>query len=124
MGRPRNNTIYELYRNDVYIAFGTKRMIADKMGITLNCLNTRLSNQKYEGRGKFVKYDLKEVSRSIKLYSLNYGGKELGVGTIKELSEKCNFSISYLTKLSNGLYEKELIGGFRKKERATLERVG
>ncbi|AYD87727.1 hypothetical protein Goe4_c00180 [Bacillus phage vB_BthP-Goe4] len=99
----KNRAVYKYYKNDEFIAEGTVHEIAEGMGLKPHSLWNKVSRCK-KGKSKRVKHELVKVRNSVFVYLLVNNNKIIGEGTLTELSEISNYSLDYLTRISNGSY--------------------
>lgn len=99
----KTKKVYKFYRNDELISEGTIDEMSEELGITKHSIWNKVCRSK-NGRLKRVSYDMVEISNSIHEYVLFIGGKFIGKGSLKDLSEISHFSQEYLTKIANGNY--------------------
>lgn len=99
----KNRAVYRYYKNDEFISEGTVHQIAEELRVKPHSLWNKVSRCK-NGKSKRVKHELIKVRNSVYTYLLIDNDKIIGEGTLKELSEKSNYHIDYLTRISNGNY--------------------
>ncbi|WCR32928.1 hypothetical protein BC5_0015 [Bacillus phage BC-5] len=99
----KNRAVYRYYKNDELIGEGTVHEIAEGLGLKPHSLWNKVSRYK-NGKSKRVKHELVQIRNSVFTYLLVDDNKIIGEGTLKELSEKSNYHIDYLTRISNGNY--------------------
>lgn len=102
MGRPVDNNIYVLYRNDILIGKGTKQDIADQMGISKSLLNVRLFNgQNIKRKKKRVTYRLELIEDNENKWVFTFENGEKMIGSITEIYEsgKTFYSKNHLRKV-------------------------
>lgn len=102
MKRAGKGSIWELRVNDEYVCAGTQEQIAEYIGMTVVTLRNMIKhceNPKYNAE---TFYDLILLRDSRPTYVMVMENGDILKGTIRELSEKSNYSYSYLINVASG----------------------
>ena len=101
-GKPKG--IYEFKKNKEVLATGTIEEICKEVGLTYNALHMKVYRTK-TGANTKTKYYLKQLKDSVHTYLLVIDDNLIGEGTLKELSEKSNYSREHLGKIVSGNFK-------------------
>lgn len=103
MKRAGKGSIWELRVNDEYVCAGTQEQIAEYIGMTVLTLRNMVEHSKKPKYKIDTFYDLILLRDSRPTYKMIFEDGESIKGTVKELSEKSNYSYSYLINVAKGL---------------------